>query len=276
MPRSCARCASVTACLIESWKTPGIEATGLLTSSPAVTNIGYTKSCGESRVSRTSPRRPAVRLVLLSLCCGNAISITLRRRIRGEEVRDRLDQPQDSVLVCLGVDLETALAGRLGRYGANARDPGLRQEPRRLLGAERSHEILHGGAGREGDAVYLARSQAQGQFLFALGGGNRLVGRWDDHLGAGLPEPVGQDLTRHLRAWDQDASFRELASVESCDEALGPVLFGNHVDPQPGPFYPFSGRGTDRRHLRLPRYGPKVEPMVTQPLQERLHAVHAG
>src|SRR5215210_8429161 len=113
MPRSYARCASATAWFIESWKIPGIEAMGFLTSSPTVTKIGYIKSCGESRVSRTSPRRPAVRLVLLSLCCGNAISITLRRRIRGEEVRDRLDQPQDSVLVCLSVDPETALAGCL-------------------------------------------------------------------------------------------------------------------------------------------------------------------
>src|SRR5215211_5793856 len=122
MPRSCARCASVTACLIESWKTPGIEATGLLTSSPAVTNIGYTKSCTESRVSRTSPRRPAVRLVLLNLCCGNAILLTSLCRVCGEEACDRLDQSGDSVLLGLGVDPEAAFADRVGRDRAYASD----------------------------------------------------------------------------------------------------------------------------------------------------------
>src|SRR5215212_6997800 len=110
-PSSCARCASVTAWLIESWEIPGIEATGVLTSSPAVTKIGYTKSCGESRVSRTSPRRPAVRLVLLNLCCGNAILLTPLCRVCGEEACDRLDQPGDSVLICFGVDPEAASAG---------------------------------------------------------------------------------------------------------------------------------------------------------------------
>src|SRR5215212_2829475 len=168
MPRACARCASVTACLIESWKTPGIEATGLLTSSPAVTNIGYKKSCGESRVSRTSPRRPAVRLVLLNLCCGNAILFTPLYRVRGEEACDRLDQPGDSVLIGFSVDPETAFAGGVGRDRAYARDPTLRQKPRRLLSSERPDEVLHSGAGREGHAVYLARLQAQGQLPFAL------------------------------------------------------------------------------------------------------------
>jgi hypothetical protein len=40
MPRSCARRASATAWFMESWKIPGIEATGFLTSSPTVTKIG--------------------------------------------------------------------------------------------------------------------------------------------------------------------------------------------------------------------------------------------
>src|SRR5215213_1089707 len=124
MPRSCARCASVTAWLIESWKIPGIEATGVLTSSPAVTKIGYTKSCGESRVSRTSPRRPAVRHVLLNLCCGNAILLTPLCRVCGEEACDRLDQSGDSVLIGLGVDPETAFAGCVGCDRAYARNPG--------------------------------------------------------------------------------------------------------------------------------------------------------
>src|SRR5215213_9646778 len=177
MPKSCARRASVTACCIESWKMPGIEAIGFLTSSPAVTKIGYTKSCGESRVSRTSPRRPAVRLVLLNLCCGNAILLTPLCRVCGEEACDRLDQSGDSVLIGLGVDPETAFAGCVGRDRAYARDPRLRQKSRRLLSAERPYEVLHGRAGRKGHAVHLARLQTEGQLLFALRRRDRLVGR---------------------------------------------------------------------------------------------------
>jgi hypothetical protein len=40
MPRLRAILASSTAWFMESWKTPGIEPTGLLTSSPTVTKIG--------------------------------------------------------------------------------------------------------------------------------------------------------------------------------------------------------------------------------------------
>src|SRR5918994_6826406 len=129
MPRSYARRASVTAWLMESWKTPGIEATGFLTSSPAVTKIGYMKSCGESRVSRTSPRRPAVRRVLRNLCFGNATLLPSLCRVGGEEVHDRLDQPGDSVLLGLGVDPEAVSAGRLGGFGGGADHPGLPREP---------------------------------------------------------------------------------------------------------------------------------------------------
>jgi hypothetical protein len=67
MPSSCALLASATAWFMESWKTPGIGETGFLTSSPTVTKMGYMKSLGESRVSRTRLRRVAVRRVLRSL-----------------------------------------------------------------------------------------------------------------------------------------------------------------------------------------------------------------
>src|SRR5215211_5276738 len=276
MPKSCARRASVTACCIESWKMPGIEAIGFLTSSPAVTKIGYTKSCGESRVSRTSPRRPAVRLVLLNLCCGNAISFALLCRVCGEEACDRLDQSGDSVLVCFGVDPETAFAGCVGRDRAYASDPRPCQETRSLPGAERPDEILHRGAGRNGHAVYLARLQAQGQLLLSSRGRDRLVGGWDDDLGPCFAEPGRQDLTGHLRARYEDAFSREPTSVQGLDQSLGPVLLGDHVDPQPGLFYLFGGRRADRGHHRFPRHGTEVETVVPQALQERLDAVHAG
>src|ERR671921_673599 len=81
-------------------------------------------SSSESRVSRTSPRRPAVRLVLLNLCCGNAILITPLCWICGQEACDRLDESGDSVLLGFGVDPETVFAGGAGRDRAYARDPG--------------------------------------------------------------------------------------------------------------------------------------------------------
>src|SRR5829696_3637717 len=276
MPRSCARCASVTACLIESWKTPGIEATGLLTSSPAVTNIGYTKSCTESRVSRTSPRRPAVRLVLLNLCCGNAILFTPLCPICSEKARDRLDESRDSVLFAFGVDPETVSAGRMGCDRAYARDPGPCQEPRRFLSAERPDEVLHRGACCKRYAVYLSGLQAQGYFLFTPRRRNRLVGRWDDDLGARLAELLRQDLTRDLRPRDEDAFSSQRVRVEGLDQGLCPVLLRDHVDPQPGPLYPLCRRRADGGDLCAPWQGAKVEPVVLQALQERLDAVHAG
>src|SRR5918994_1492489 len=106
-------------------------------------------SSGESRVSRTSPRRPAVRLVLLNLCCGNAILLTPLYRVCGEETFDRLDKPGDSVLLGFGVDPETTFAGCVSRYRAYAHDPRIIQKPHRFLGTERTDEVLHGGAGRE-------------------------------------------------------------------------------------------------------------------------------
>src|SRR5215203_1349211 len=123
MPRACARRASSTTWFMESWKIPGIEAMGFFTSSPAVTKIGYTKSSGESRVSRTRPRSPAVRLVLLSLCCGKANSLTPLRRVAREEVRDRLDEARYRVLGGFGVDAQTAFAGGAGRDRAYTNDP---------------------------------------------------------------------------------------------------------------------------------------------------------
>src|SRR5680860_1459315 len=41
---------------MDSWKTPGIEGTGFLTSSPKITKRVYTRQSGRSRVSRTIPR----------------------------------------------------------------------------------------------------------------------------------------------------------------------------------------------------------------------------
>src|SRR5215203_6333195 len=107
---------------MESWKIPGIEAMGFFTSSPAVTKIGYTKSSGESRVSRTRPRNSAVRLVLLSLCWGKAISLTPLRRVAREEVRDRLDETRYRVLSGFGGDAQTVFAGSIGSDRAYTND----------------------------------------------------------------------------------------------------------------------------------------------------------
>src|SRR3712207_9380289 len=116
IPREYARLASSTACFIESWKMPGIEGMGFLTSSPAITKIGYMKSLGESSVSRTRPRRPPVRRVLRSLWAGNGISTVLSHRWRSglgrrrEQLRHGFHEPEDSGLRGLGVypDAEAA------------------------------------------------------------------------------------------------------------------------------------------------------------------------
>src|SRR5688500_7059729 len=160
------------------------------------------RSCGESRVSRTRLLRPAVRLVLLNLCCGKAILLTPLCRVGGEEVRDRLDKPGYRVLIGLNVHPETASPGRLGRDPAYTGDPRARKQPRRLRLPEGPDEVLNRRAGRERNAVYLAGSQANRQLLFAPRRRGRLVGRRDDDLGAGPPELLGQDLTRHPRPWN--------------------------------------------------------------------------
>src|SRR5918995_6626676 len=185
-------------------------------------------SSGESRVSRTSPRRPGVRLVLLDLCCGNAILFTPLCRVCGEEAHYRLDQPGDSVFIGFCVDPETTFAGGVGRDRAYARYPRVIQEPRRLIGAERPDEVLHGGAGREGNAVYLALLQTHGHLLFAFRQRDRLVGRRYDDLGACLAELLRQDLTRHLRPRDEDAFSCKSSNVKGSNEGLGPVLLGDY------------------------------------------------
>src|SRR5215218_3339227 len=233
-------------------------------------------SSGESRVSRTSPRRPGVRLVLLNLCCGNAILFTPLCRICSEKANDRLDESRDSVLFAFRVDPEPVFAGRVGRNRAYARDPGPCQKPRCLLSAERPDEVLHRGACRKRYAVYLSGLQAQGYFLLTLRRRNRLVGRWDDDLGARLPELLRQDLTRHLGPRDEDAFSSQRMRAEGLDQGLCPVLLRDQVDPQPGLLYPLCRCRADGGDLRFPWQGAKVEPVVLQALQERLDAVHAS
>src|SRR5918998_5354537 len=116
------------------------------------------KSLGESSVSRTNPRKPAVRRVLRSLCMGNATVLPafLDHIAGGEQVQHRVYQSRYSVLAGLDVHPDVVLAGCLRCDRPDTCHPGPREKPRGALATEGPDKVLHRRARGEGHAVDLA------------------------------------------------------------------------------------------------------------------------
>src|SRR3712207_6478369 len=204
-----------------------------------------------------------------------ALLFTSLCRVGGEELYHRLDQPVYSVLPRPRIDPNTVLAGGAGGYGPDARHPGFREQPRRLLRAEGADEVLDRRAGGEGDAGHLIVLQSLRQLIPFLEGGYGLVGRRDDDRGARFAEPLGQDLARHAGAGDEDLLPRERVAGHLLDQGLRPELSGHHIHPQAEISYPLRRRRADGRYSRVSRHGPQVQPVVREPPHERLDAVYA-